>query len=115
MFHSISAFCNAGFDLLGREAPFVSVTGYTGDPLINLPIMLLITVGGLGFFVWSDLCRNRFRFPRLHIDRHQLLTKLIYHSATISLDAVRSAALSYASWYSASCELTGSPSHGTRV
>ncbi len=68
IFHAVSAFCNAGFDLLGREAPFTSITNYTGDPLINLPIILLITIGGLGFFVWKDIQTNglKFRQYRLH-------------------------------------------------
>ena len=49
VFHSISAFCNAGFDLMGQTAPFSSVTGWVGDPIVNLTLILLILVGGLGF------------------------------------------------------------------
>ena len=52
VFHAVSAFCNAGFDLLGTpDSPFSSLVGYVGDPLVNLTIMALIVIGGLGFFV----------------------------------------------------------------
>ena len=49
VFHSISAFCNAGFDLMGVREPFSSLTHYVGHPVINFAIMMLIVVGGLGF------------------------------------------------------------------
>ena len=51
IFHSISAFCNAGFDILGVDQPFVSLTNYNDDPVILLVIMSLIVIGGLGFFL----------------------------------------------------------------
>ena len=54
LFHSVSAFCNAGFDLLGVKAPFSSLTSYVAQPIINLVIMSLIVIGGIGFFVWDD-------------------------------------------------------------
>lgn len=72
VFHSISAFCNAGFDLMGEQAPFSSLTAYMADPVVNLTIMALIIVGGLGFFVWEDLFRNR-----LHVHKYRLHTKLV--------------------------------------
>ena len=53
LFHSISAFCNAGFDLMGRIEPYSSLTHYAGDVLVNVTVMILILVGGLGFFVWG--------------------------------------------------------------
>ena len=59
VFHAVSAFCNAGFDLLGTEAPFVSLTGYAGHPVVLVTIMALITIGGLGFFVWEDILVQR--------------------------------------------------------
>lgn len=62
VFHSISAFNNAGFDLMGN---FSSLTAFVGDPTINITIMLLIICGGLGFIVLSDLLENRKKF-RLH-------------------------------------------------
>lgn len=55
VFHAVSAFCNAGFDLLGEAAPFQSLAGYANDPVVLITIMALITVGGLGFFVWTDI------------------------------------------------------------
>ena len=62
VFHSISAFNNAGFDLFGN---FSSLTAFVGDPVINITIMLLIICGGLGFIVLSDLLTPRKKF-RLH-------------------------------------------------
>ncbi len=55
VFLSISAFCNAGFDLMGEDAPFSSLTAYTDDLVVNLTVMGLIVIGGLGFLVWEDL------------------------------------------------------------
>ncbi len=60
MFHAISAFCNAGFDLMGPvSGSFSSLERFVGDPLINLTVMTLILVAGLGFPVWQDLAQNR--------------------------------------------------------
>lgn len=56
IFHSISAFCNAGFDIMGTNKSFEGL--YTGDILVNITLMLLITVGGLGFAVVYNLCRH---------------------------------------------------------
>ena len=55
VFHAISAFCNSGMDLMGERQAFSSLTAYTGDWAVNLVVMLLITVGGTGFFVWEDI------------------------------------------------------------
>ena len=65
VFHSISAFCNAGFDLMGRTEAFSSLTSMADDPLVNTVIMVLIITGGLGFLVWADLFHCRFHFKRL--------------------------------------------------
>ena len=60
IFHAVSAFCNAGFDLLGgRFGAFSSLVGYNDHPVVLLTIAALITVGGLGFFVWEDILRKR--------------------------------------------------------
>lgn len=60
IFHSISAFCNAGFDLLGgRFGPFSSVAGYSNSPLVLCTLAALIGIGGLGFFVWEDIITKR--------------------------------------------------------
>lgn len=72
VFHSISAFCNAGFDLMGQAKGYVSFTGYYDDWIINLTIMSLIVVGGLGFLVWTDVARNKF-----HIKRYSLHSKIV--------------------------------------
>ena len=50
VFHSVSAFCNAGFDILGTaERPYPSLTAYVGDPVVNITVIFLLVVGGLGF------------------------------------------------------------------
>lgn len=59
IFHSISAFCNAGFDILGVVEPGVGLTLYDGNPVVLFTVMALITIGGLGFFVWEDLFQVR--------------------------------------------------------
>ena len=59
LFHSVSAFCNAGFDLMGRVSPGSSLAFYACDPVVCITVMLLITLGGIGFFVWQDLWNNR--------------------------------------------------------
>ncbi len=55
LFHSISAFCNAGFDLIGIRTPFSSLTSYSVQPIVNLVIMALIVAGGIGFLTWEDI------------------------------------------------------------
>lgn len=72
VFHSISAFCNAGFDLMGEKAAFSSLTNYTGDPVVNVVICLLIVLGGLGFLTWQDVATHRW-----HVGRYRLQSKLI--------------------------------------
>ena len=67
LFHSVSAFCNAGFDLMGVRAPYSSLTGYAGSVTVNLVVMALIVIGGIGFLVWEDLRENRFRFRALRL------------------------------------------------
>lgn len=72
VFHAISAFCNAGFDLMGKFAPYTSLVPYQGDALVNLVIMGLIVIGGLGFVVWDDILEHRLHWPR-----YKLHTKLV--------------------------------------
>ncbi|NLB81250.1 MAG: Trk family potassium uptake protein, partial [Clostridiaceae bacterium] len=55
LFHSVSAFCNAGFDIMGQTTPFSNLTKYVFDPLVVFTICGLIIVGGIGFFVWEDI------------------------------------------------------------
>ena len=59
VFHSVSAFCNAGFDLFGSMAPGTSVAVFNNDPIVCLTLIALIFVGGLGFFVWEEVARIR--------------------------------------------------------
>ena len=61
VFHSISAFCNAGIDLLG-DTGSASFIAYRSDWYVNFVLMFLVVVGGLGFLVWNDLLKKRFRF-----------------------------------------------------
>ncbi len=81
IFHSVSAFCNAGFDLMGTaEAPFASLTGFGGDFFVSSVIAFLIVAGGLGFFTYDDLRTCGFRFRRYHLQ-----TKLILISTALLL------------------------------
>ena len=74
IFHSVSAFCNAGFDLLGTEgAKFVSLTRYAGDPLLTTVIAALIVFGGLGFLTWEDICTYRLDFHRYRMQSKVIL------------------------------------------
>ena len=66
VFHSISAFCNAGIDILGDKGS-ASFIAFQGDWYVNFVLMFLIIMGGLGFLVWSDLLKKRFRFKRLEL------------------------------------------------
>ena len=75
VFHSVSAFCNAGFDLMGTpDMPFVSLTAYRADPVINLTISTLIVVGGIGFLTWDDVRTNRLCFHRYRLQSKVILT-----------------------------------------
>lgn len=72
VFHSISSFCNAGFDLMGVKEQYSSLTSYTGSIVINVIVMLLIVVGGIGFLTWDDVKRNR-----LHLHRYRMQSKVV--------------------------------------
>ena len=79
VWHSISAFCNAGFDLMGpHSGEYSSFVAYAGDPLVSLTIMGLVTVGGIGFLVWDDLLRNGLRWRR-----YRLQTKVVIATSTL--------------------------------
>ena len=73
VFHSVSAFCNAGFDILGTgNNLYPSLTSYAGSPIINITIMLLIVTGGIGFLTWDDICENK-----LHFHHYRMQSKVI--------------------------------------
>ena len=74
VFHSVSAFCNAGFDILGTENNlYPSLISYAGSPIINITIMLLIVIGGIGFLTWDDICENKLRFRRYRMQSKVIL------------------------------------------
>lgn len=67
VFHSVSAFCNAGIDLMGSKEQFSSLTSYYDNPVINLVICFLIFFGGIGFMTWDDMHRNGIRFKKYRL------------------------------------------------
>ncbi len=74
IFHSISAFCNAGFDIMGtKTGEFSSLTSYVGNPIISLTISFLIIIGGIGFLVWRDIIDNKFRFRKYKLQSKVVL------------------------------------------
>lgn len=75
IFHSISAFCNAGFDLMGTEnVKYASLSSYISHPLINITIMLLIIIGGIGFLTWEDILKNKYRIKNYRMQTKVILT-----------------------------------------
>lgn len=80
LFHSVSAFCNAGFDLMGTRGAFSSLTGYVSNPVVNLAIMSLIVIGGIGFLTWDDVRSNRW-----HWHRYRMQSKVILCTTAVLL------------------------------
>lgn len=78
VFHSISAFCNAGFDLMGVRSPFSSLTGYVTSPVINVVVILLIVIGGIGFLTWDDFRRSKFRLRKYKMQSKVVLFTTIF-------------------------------------
>ena len=72
-FHSISAFCNAGFDLMGTQEPFSSLTGFSQNILVNAAVIMLITVGGIGFLVWNDVKEHGFHWKQYRLQSKAVL------------------------------------------
>ncbi len=77
-FHSVSAFCNAGFDLMGGVEKFSSLTTYAGSGVVNIVIMTLIVVGGIGFLVWEDIKTNKWK-----IKRYKMQSKVVLITTAI--------------------------------
>ena len=71
IFHSISAFCNAGFDIFGSIAPGDSIITFNNDPVVCITLMLLVVIGGLGFFVWEEVATKR------HWHQFSVYTRLV--------------------------------------
>lgn len=78
IFHSISAFCNAGFDLMGSIEPSSSMMTVSGNWYVCTVLMLLVILGGLGFFVWKDLLDVRFRFGKLRLQSKIVLVTSLF-------------------------------------
>lgn len=78
LFHSISAFCNAGFDLMGSKEEFSSLTAYSGNGLINAVVIGLIIIGGIGFLTWDDI-----RWNGIHLKRYRMQSKVILLTTVI--------------------------------
>lgn len=78
IFHSVSAFCNAGFDLMGRGQQYSSFTEFVGDPVVNLTLMVLIVIGGIGFVVWGDLSAKKLKWRS-----YELHTKIVLVSTVV--------------------------------
>ena len=78
LFHSVSAFCNAGLDLMGIRGAYSSLTSYSSDPVICLTVILLIITGGIGFLTWDDI-----RSHGLHLRRYRMQSKVILLSSAL--------------------------------
>lgn len=78
IFFSISAFCNAGFDLSGKYGEYSSLITFYDDVIINITIMLLIIIGGIGFFVWDDIINHKFKYYK-----YRLHTKIVLSATAI--------------------------------
>ena len=78
IFHSVSAFCNAGFDLMGYQGEYSSLVNYSGDWLVNLTIMALVIIGGIGFIVWDDVTRHG-----IHFRKYRLHSKIVLVTSTV--------------------------------
>lgn len=74
IFHSVSAFCNAGFDMMGRYEPYSSFTAYYNDPLVSFTLCALILVGGIGFFVWGDIYAHKWNFRKYSLQTKMVLS-----------------------------------------
>lgn len=85
LFHSVSAFCNAGFDLMGVSAPGSSLTTLGSEPFVMLTLSALIICGGVGFLVWNDIlnCRGVFRRLKLHSKLVLLVSGILLLSGTL--------------------------------
>lgn len=73
VFHSVSALCNAGFDLMGIRKPYSSLTGFSSNAVINLVLISLIILGGIGFMTWDDIRVHRLKFRKYHMQSKVVL------------------------------------------
>ena len=73
LFHSISAFCNAGFDLMGIKTPYSSLTYFAKNPAVNMTVMALIVTGGIGFMTWDDVKTHKHRIRKYRMQSKVIL------------------------------------------
>ena len=79
VFHSVSAFCNGGFDLMGEHTGvYSSLTAFADDWLVNSVIMFLIVIGGVGFVVWDDMLTHKW-----HLKRYHLHSKIVLYMTNV--------------------------------
>lgn len=74
VFHAVSAFCNAGFDLMGRYGQFSSLTPFYSDITVNITVCALIICGGIGFIVWQDIVTHGIKFKKYSLHSKIALT-----------------------------------------
>ena len=79
VFHAISAFCNAGFDILGNIAPGANMIVFNDDPVVLITLMVLVVIGGLGFFVWEEVATVR------SFKKFSVYTKLVLLTTAVLL------------------------------
>ena len=77
VFHSISAFCNAGFDLMGIQGEYSSLVHFEDDIIVNMTVMSLILIGGIGFIVWDDISRHKWQFRKYLLHTKIVLTSTV--------------------------------------
>lgn len=78
LFHSVSAFCNAGFDLMGVKGQYSSLTSFADNHFVNTAVILLIVIGGLGFLTWDDIRTHKFR-----VKKYRLQSKISLFMAAV--------------------------------
>ncbi|MDE7002602.1 MAG: TrkH family potassium uptake protein [Lachnospiraceae bacterium] len=81
VFHAISAFCNGGFDLMGVDEAYSSLVAFEGDIVVNLVVVTLILVGGIGFIVWDDVARHKWHFRKYLLHSKIVLTTTLVLTA----------------------------------
>jgi trk system potassium uptake protein TrkH len=102
VFHSISSFCNAGFDLMGTLEPYSSLVHFADDIVVNLTVSSLIVVGGIGFVVWNDIRNKGIKFRNYELHSKVVLSAtaiLILVSAVSFFITERDASMSGMSVY----------------
>lgn len=80
VFHSVSAFCNAGFDLMGIKEKYTSLVPFADDAVVIITISFLVIIGGIGFLVWDDVSKKKLKFKY-----YQLHTKIVLTVTAILL------------------------------